>query len=530
MQQETQSRRETLPQLVRMAFGFALTLCGVCFLYVAWQGFYDTCWLVSEEVTGYFRSDVVFQTALLLLACLVLWTVTHWVHKLHWERFVLPAVLVCSFGAGLFWIWAAGVSTAWEPWICGRIAETAMQQDWFLFRPEEYLSMFPFQSGFVAYLELIYTVCGGRNDIAVSIVGLFWLLAGQAALYFLAGRVSPHPRAKTLTALLLVSAWPWVLYVTFNYGTYPSASAALCASALLLRFLDAPSVGRFVPAALLFGVAMLLKNSALIPLIAACIVLVLVCVERRLWKWLVAVPLLCAIAFGAPTAAQKWYEARSGQAFVGTPLLVWIAMGLEDGEMMAPGWFNGKTYNALRIADMDPALCAQQQKDDIAARVQTFLSDSAYTKSFFMRKINSMWLDPTFGAFYFSMAKETRAEENMPALTNYLRTRTQDNLSIYFFDALQTLVYGGAVLGLFSLTLRTSAAGRLRFGTHAGAALLAIMALGGFLYLLVSEGKSQYAFSYYILLLPYAAHGLCTAWHGALLLWRRAKKWRKGTG
>lgn len=557
-------------RLVRGALGCAAVLCGCCFLFVAWQSFWDTCWLTPEEKTLFFRDSLRWQLVLLCGCAAVLWALTHLIHRLRWQRFVLPCTLGFTLVCCCVWIWSANVAQLGESGLCGLVAQSAKSGDWYIFRPGQYMSIFPFQSGFVAYIEGLYAIFGQNNTAAVSAVSVVFVLAGHAALYCFTGRISPYPQAKTLTALLCAAAWPWMLYTTFNYGNFLSLTLCLWAGLALLAFLDAlaargnagfpsghtsqnspqqlpstsvsnrqatgkrqrqvPSATQqppiksrpwlcFAAAALLLSTAMLLKSTALIPLIAFCVVLALAAVRQRQWQPLLALIALCAVTFVPLHAAQAWYEARSGESLGnGTPKLVWISMGLEEGEM-AMGWFNGKTYSAMPDANMDAQACIQQQKQDIAARLAVFQANPAYARNFLLQKHNSQWLDPSFGAININAISRDTSPSRWSALTQYLYSRTQDSFFIRVSGAWQTLVYAMAALGMLALAMRPARVGNrrcIRFGTDADAALLAVMALGGYLYLMLAEAKSQYAFSYYLMLFPYAAHGLCTAWHLAV--------------
>ncbi|MEG1274329.1 MAG: glycosyltransferase family 39 protein [Ruthenibacterium sp.] len=491
---------------VRAALGCVLVLCACCFLFVMWQSFLDTCWLTETEHTTFHRDSLLWNTALLCLWAAVLWGATRLIHRLHLARFALPAALLCTALLGTAWIWGTNAWVAREPLLCSTAAQNAAAGNWYMFGQGQYMDIFPFQSGFVAYLEGIYAIFGQGNMAAVSYLNLGFVLLSQAALTLLAGRISPYPQAKTLTALLCASTGPWILYILFNYGNLPSLALVLWACLALLRFLERSTAARFAVMAALLTAAMLLKGTALIPLIAFCIVLALTALQRKSWRLLVSIAALCVVVAAGPAAVQKSYEIRSGQPMDSdTPKLVWLSMGLEESDM-AMGWFNGKTYSAMAQAGLDAELCAAQQKADIAARLKLFAHDPAYARSFFMQKLNSQWINPTFGCLHASGITDPEMVARWPALQSYFQSRTYDSLVIRLTGAAQTLVYAAAAIGMLCLARR----GR------ADHTCLALIALGGFLYLMLSEAKAQYAFSYYLMLLPYAAHGCCAAWHAAL--------------
>ena len=70
-------------------------------------------------------------------------------------------------------------------------------------------------------------------------------------------------------------------------------------------------------------------------------------------------------------------------------------------------------------------------------------------------------------------------------------------------EQIQQLVYLGMLLGCLGLWHRKSSAD----------CLLPLVILGGLLYHLLFEAKSQYALPYYVLMIPVAAYGLTRLFH-----------------
>lgn len=492
----------------RACWGAVLAVSGVLALYFALNSLRLTTYLAPDsEQTEYFASNILLCLALGALWVLVLFGFCRAVHRLGLARFALPFVLCVTFIVGLVWILSANCTPTADPLWCSDFAARAARNDWVGFDPDRYLYIYPYQTWFVSYIELLYRIFGVENFTAVQIFNLLYVCAGQAAVYSLTGCLCPWPQAKTLAAALGLCTLPWVLYTTFNYGNLGSLALTLWACRLLLYALEK----RFWPymagvVALSTG-AYLLKGSALVTVIAVCAVLALAALQKKSWQPLAAIALLFVCLQLVPSSIQNNFARRAGlELDRGTPELARLAMGLEEGELMAPGWFSRRTERALAETGYDYDATLQNQINFIQERLAIFASDPVYTATFFYKKVNSQWFDPTFGVFKVNRQGAAYAQWTQDAYA-----QPHDSPFVQVLDALQSLVYLGAAVGLFSLCRR---------GTEKNA-LCALVFFGGFLLTLLFEGKSQYTFLFYIFLLPYAARGVCVLYHGAQGLLRK---------
>ena len=170
-------------------------------------------------------------------------------------------------------------------------------------------------------------------------------------------------------------------------------------------------------------------------------------------------------------------------------------MGLEDTAASAPGFYNGRTVNALADADNDYAACDAAQKQVIRDRIKVYAKAPLSGAYFFYLKTSSQWNDPT-GASLFQ-SSFTKSETVGATAQRWYMQNANEGIFAYM-NGVQLLVYA---LAFFS-----ALAGLIRKETFSHTALLLVI-WGGFFYLLLSEGKAQYVLPYFALSIPFAAHG-----------------------
>ena len=188
----------------------------------------------------------------------------------------------------------------------------------------------------------------------------------------------------------------------------------------------------------------------------------------------------------------------------GMPSLLYIAMGLQEAEQRAAGWYNGYNDDIYWGSDCNVDFCNKVAADFIAGRLQTFLSDPKCVVDFFGEKIISTWCDPTYQSIWsgplISLGNAAQTEWLRSLYSGETAFRilalgmNYFNIIIFSFSLvyiLWSIFCGKKPLNLFEL-------------------FCVLFFLGGFLFHLFWEAKCQYVYPYVIFLLPLAANGIST--------------------
>ena len=178
----------------------------------------------------------------------------------------------------------------------------------------------------------------------------------------------------------------------------------------------------------------------------------------------------------------------------GGPRLCGMARGVSEGKSCS-GWYErAYTTDVYAATGYDPAATAETARETIAARVEYFRQNPRECERFFSRKLLSQWNEPTYQGLWTNQVRKNYSEPGkLYELICQRFARRLTQLMNYF----QQLVFLGFTLGLVLLWRKKDIK----------AALFPLIILGGLLYHLLFEAKSQYALGYIILMIPVAAYG-----------------------
>lgn len=363
-----------------------------------------------------------------------------------------------------------------------------------------YFNECSYQLGAVFVLECVARL--------VPRVRVEWLMqAGNAVMSMAAavmlcaaGRVIFGDRRVGRTALAMyLICLPLALYCIHVYGTLPmvlfSAAAMLC-FALHIRC----GLMRFaVLYALFAALAYMIKPNGAIVLLALLTCAVLYAMESGDWRLIgfAVMSIVLAVLLARLVIAQ--YEWRSGVTLrENVSMLSRLVMGLQDSKRAA-GW-----YNAYIEQFFDAAVSVEQEKTialaDLNARLGEMTADPVRTCIFFVQKALSQWLEPTYGTLLYGDYCMQKGPLAQAAQAVFSQESTLRLMLEGFMKAWQQMLYALSAVGLWAILRRRCSAVQL---------VLPIAVLGGGLYHMIFEAKSQYIYVYALYLVPVAAYGLC---------------------
>ena len=371
---------------------------------------------------------------------------------------------------------------------------------------ESYFYRFPFQLGYVLYSEIFFRIVNialrgepeGYAVLALQEVNLLWLLAEFHALIAITGLLFKDARIRRLLMLMLFFCLQPILTTPYLYGNIPAFSCGTIAVWMFLRHIKKRSLkcGLLCAAFLTLGVT--LKLNLLIFCVAVGIVWCVMLLKKPSRRSLLCLLLAAACVLTIPKLPQKLYEHRVGVRYgKGIPMIAWMAMGFSYGHA-APGWYREDyTVAAFEHSGHDTAATAENARRVLAGRLFVFRTDPALARSFFGEKLRSQWNEPSYGSVWLNQVFPSYSMKGMlyVILCGVGARWTLDVMNVY-----QQFVFFCLLLGLIRLTKKKDL---LR-------CLLPLILLGGLLYHLLFEAKSQYALPYFVMILPIAAYGLFT--------------------
>ena len=175
-------------------------------------------------------------------------------------------------------------------------------------------------------------------------------------------------------------------------------------------------------------------------------------------------------------------------------------MGLGDS-VFAPGWYDSQDTIALFDGPEDADYASDTAKERIKERIEFFEEnpDKAYT--FFKDKTYSQWNEPTFSSIWNNKVRGQYAPK-----VGYAKlvcgegeefTKNVMDINVQF------LYFGFMLSSAFMIFDKFK-----KKGIKDEFILIPTVIIGGFLYHLLFEAKSQYVLPYVVIMIPYCVWGM----------------------
>lgn len=356
----------------------------------------------------------------------------------------------------------------------------------------------PYQFGIMAYLQVFVALFGETGALGMlRLANVALLIASYAGIFLLTEKLFDDERVTFLTVVLLCVCMQPLLDTTFIYGLIPSFACSVWAIFFTVCYLQSGKKRFMIPAAVLLAAAVTLRTTSWIVALAICAVLLLRAIAKKKLSPLIILAALLLVASPWTSLIQKAYESQTDTTFgSGYPKTFWIAMCLQDGPKAA-GWHVQWYQDEVRDAcDEDVQAVEAIASADISAKLAEFRSDPAEAGAYYFEKLTSMWAEPTFTCIWITKGAPAYAEPE--ALANFVYSDAfGDAFSAVMRAALLSVYAGFTIAAAFLMRRR----GEERL-------LLPIVVLGGVLFHLIVESKSQYVLEYLPLMLPLAAFGV----------------------
>ena len=482
-----------------LAFMLALTFCA----------FTQTADLNTNDPSGEhidFYSDNVFLN--LLMQAMILCTL--YLFYRHCDHIPLTRIQIVLglwvFLTGTLFVASVKLRAPYytDSYMVTYAAQRAAVHDYSILH-DPYFRRFPFQLGYVLYSELFFRVAGrilagmpeGYQWLALQEVNLLWLILAEIAVVQASRLLFKHERTVKLTAALLFVCFQPILSVTFLYGNTPSFACGCTAIWMFLLYLKNKRLRFALLTALFLTAAVTLKLNLLIFLVAIGGVWLLESMKERSWRSFICLVLTVACVLCVSKQPQQLYEKRMRQSFgSGIPMIAWMAMGFDEGHA-APGWYKeDHTVTAFYRTGEDPRATAALARLTLKNRAADFAAHPKQALHFFWDKFRSQWNEPTYESIWLNQVHMSFSEKG--GVYSFLCGEgSAERRTTAVMNQFQQLVYLGMLLGCIGLWHRK----------ETKSCLLPLIVLGGLLYHLLFEAKSQYALPYFVLMLPVAAYG-----------------------
>ena len=364
----------------------------------------------------------------------------------------------------------------------------------------EYFSRVSYQLGICLPLEGLARLLPGLDlNLLMQALNCVISAALMALLCGLAGGLSGDARTSGAAALLYLAFVPMLLFNMFVYGVLPMLLLCVLAMRCFARYARTGERRFGVLYALLIGAAAALKPNAMIVMLALLICAAVHALQRKDGFLLLCAALSAVLCFALPAGVIRLYELRAGVTLApDTGMLLRLAMGMQDS-MIAAGWYNGviEEYWPLSVTpEMEKAAALEM----LAARLREFAADPAGAWAFFKEKCLTQWAEPSYDILWYGAVCGKSGRFNGLAHAIFRDGSPVRALLAGYMNIFQQAAYVLALIGTCGMIKEKR--------IEAVQLMLPVTVLGGFLYHMLFEAKSQYIYPYMLLLLPLAAAGM----------------------
>ena len=375
--------------------------------------------------------------------------------------------------------------------------------DGFYYSMETYFARFPFQLGYVLYMEFFFRALfallpglpEGYYSLALQAVNLFWLMLCYYSLLGISRCLWEDERIHRLCMLLMCFALQPMMSCTFLYGNIPALGCGSMAVWMFVKFMKEEKLAHALLCAAFLSAAVALKLNLMIFLVAIGGVWLVRLIKKFSLRSCLCLVLAAVCVLTLSKLPQSIYEKRSGYDFgEGIPMLGWLAMGMSEGHAAA-GWYReDHTVTAFKESGGDPEATAEMAKAAVKERLGFFAKNPGEALSFFSEKLRSQWNEPSYDSIWLNQVFLSYSEKG--GLYTLLCDKGE-RLTVGFMNQHQQMVFIGMLLGVLALLKKRDIL----------SCILPLIILGGLMYHLLFEAKSQYALPYFILMMPVAGAG-----------------------
>lgn len=487
--------------------------------YLCYLSYVQTCFVTIQyttDISFFLKDHLFFNIIITILFVLLIFLLSKSKHiKSVIDRIntddklfkTIKCVLLVSIGMiGFVWVYGTQILPEGDQYLVTAAVEGFRKGDYHLFESGEYIEMFPNQIGLFIVYYLLSFVSGDNFYLYAQVFNVISVVLIYKAMSDIT-KINGSSNFTSLVVLLSSLLFPVLLiYTWLIYGNIPGMAFALLAIKYeLLYFKSYKSKDRLLSALFLTS-SLMLKSFSLIYLVAMMIYALFKTADNKNIKGLFFIGLII-IGFILQSLVPKMFiESRIGYKLdQGSSYYAHIAMGMQDGER-APGWHNKYNVSSYHEAGNISEVQKEASIKSIKDRLNEFKNNPADCLRFYSMKTASQWNNPTFEMFYgmdedFGYGFQYRFTK-YDSLTRFF----EKCLNLHVQYRLQRILNLEQSLMLFGTMLYISFT-ILNKNKIMEDLLLPLVLVGGFLFLLMWEAKSQYVLYFYVVVMLYGILG-----------------------
>lgn len=458
---------------------------------------------LRESIT-YHHDNFIFNAIYMAASLLIISVVAPKLEKIPLiiQIAVLSAVTITL---GSIWVMSAKISPTDDSYLVTHAASMAINND-FSFMEDRYFSNSPYQLGMVFFFEAIMRLFGSgkENLLYIEIINVIHLAFAYAGIILILGKTFKSKRIQSISALTMLLSMQPILFSTFLYGIIPGITYAIYSVLFEIMYFQSSKKTRFIWAALsavFITLSIMVKTNNYIALIAVVIIALVKFIQRFKVADIIYIAVTLVLALNILSSVCRIYENRSNiKLNQNIPMISWMAMGLDYPYGIlgcnAAGWYSSvHTTMEHEKNNYDTEKTAEATKKVIKERLSFFLNNYNEANDFFYEKNTSQWNEPSYASIWTNMSFRIKYGEQGKTAVYILDKGYEGMLS--YMNVFQLFVFMSALAGVFVCFRKNDIF----------CCVFILIILGGFMYHMMFEGKSQYIMPYFILMTGFSAVG-----------------------
>lgn len=461
-----------------------------------------TSYIDIKEVTTFQRDNLILNIIILVVFLLILLYIYRKKEKINiGKKFCIAITILLAILCLIYIIFGKFVPTA-DQWSVFNIAKQFHNGDFSAMDVGGELHRYPNQIGIITIIYYLGYIFGIDKYSYIQFMNIIFLIVSFIFIYKICKKVFARYKSENrnkLTYVFLVMFLPIAFYTTFVYGNIIGFSLSIISLYYCLCYIEDKKAKNILLTIICIVGAVIIKSNYAINLIG--IILILLCNLFEDKKYInIFVILLIIVSQILSNSLIKLNIERITKAKVsnGIPKTAWIAMGLQKGDERAEGWYNRYTLGVFEKNEYNIEETNEEAKNEIKERIKYFISNPKDSYIFFRNKIESEWNEPTYQSLWIMHYMKNQTEETY-IFDGKINENLINKIYIKYCNIIQLIILFGACY-YFILNFRKNNIDELSF---------AIIFIGGFIFHLFWEAKSQYTITYFILLIPYCINGWC---------------------
>lgn len=371
-----------------------------------------------------------------------------------------------------------------------------------------YITHYPYQSGVLLYMMLMMLFTGASMSMlvmrlisAIIIIPISGILISMIAREIAVKTHHSGNSAFNMTMIMLT------LYSPFAMSSYKIYGNILCLPFLFLGILmiikltdENMNTHAFIRSAMILFISVFgmlwFKTNMMITVIAMIIILILGLLKHRK-RNLILIPIIIIAAVLGSIVPVNIMQSFTDADLKNSrqPAMSWIAMGTDYNPLTAtPGFYQEDYLGGTWNDDWTPDKASENARRLFNEHVNR-LNENNWWIQMLIRKTLYSWSEPSFTVFGRSLIQASGTSQDK-VFTAFMNENDNKTMFMLYWDGLQMLIMVLACIMLFKFI-------RMR-ECNETIVLPAMILIGGFLFHYLWETQPEYAYTYFLLMFPYA--------------------------